>query len=325
MFRWLLFLLPLLLATPSLAQGTGATPGTWPDRPIRLIIPFGPGGVSDGIGRAGADWLSRKLGVPVIADNRPGGNGIVGMEAVARAAPDGYTLLGASASHLVVLPLMQKLSLDPHSAFTPISMTAGNSLFLVVSPGLGLKTLKDFVDYVRARPGQLDFASGGTAGLSHLGMEFLLHRLGLSMQHVPYRSGPHAVQDLLGGRVPVYLGNAIDVLPVLQNNAVTLLAMTGRARSPILPDVPTVAEQGYPGFELGTWNGLAGPAGLPAPIRDRIAAIMGEACQDEGFRSTILRLGADPLCSTPEAMRDSIATLTPVMREAIGLSGAKVE
>jgi tripartite-type tricarboxylate transporter receptor subunit TctC len=316
--RRLLSLLALLLL-PLAAQAQ-----SWPERPIRLIIPFGAGGISDSVGRIGAEWLSKQLGVPVVADNRPGGNGAIGMEAVLRSPADGYTLLAASASHLVVLPLMQRLTFDPQRDFTPISMTAGNPLVLAVATAMGPATLPAFRDFVAARPGQLQYASGGTGGLSHLGMEVLLQRLGLQMEHVPYRSGPLAMQDMMGGRIQVHLGNALDMTAARDAGTVRLIAVTGAARSAILPDVPTVAEQGWPGFEVSTWNGLAGPAALPAAIRDRIAAAMRQACGDDGVRRSLLRIGADPLCSTPEEMAASMQRLTPIMREAVALSGATV-
>ncbi|WP_439597589.1 tripartite tricarboxylate transporter substrate binding protein [Falsiroseomonas sp.] len=324
MLRRLILLAGLALAplAPALAQ-TGA-PTAWPDRPIRLILPFGPGGLSDGVARLGAEWLTKQLGQPVVVDNRPGGNGVIGMEAVARAAPDGHTLLGASASHLVVLPLMQRLSLDPQREFAPIAITAASPLVLVVSQSLGPTNLGEFIAHVRARPGQLDYASGGTGGLSHLGMAYLLQRLDLRMEHVPYRSGPLAMQDILGGRIHVYLGNAVEVLPALQGNAVRLLGVTGATRNAVLPDVPTIAEQGQPGFEVTTWNGLAAPAGVPEAVRERIATSLRAACQDADFRERLIRLGTDPVCSTPSEMAASIQRLTPVMRDAIRLSGATV-
>jgi tripartite-type tricarboxylate transporter receptor subunit TctC len=321
--RWLLvFVLPLLLALAPVRSHAQAPP--WPERPIRLIIPFGAGGVSDTIGRIGAEWLARHLGVPVVADNRPGGNGAIGMEAVLRSPADGYTLLGASASHLVVLPLMQRLTFDPRRDFTPISITAANPLVLIVTTNLGPTSLAELRALAAARPGQLQYASGGTGGLSHLGMAYLLQRMGIEMEHVPYRSGPAAMQDIMGGRIQVHLGNAIDMGAARQAGSIRMLAVTGAARSAGLPDVPTVAEQGYPGFEVTTWNGLAGPAGLPVPIRDRIAGIMRQACGDEAYRQSLLRIGAEPVCSTPQDMADSMQRLTPIMREAIALSGATV-
>ncbi len=307
----------VVLALPALAQ-------TWPDRPIRLIIPFAAGGVSDQIGRIGAEWLSRHLGQPVVADNRPGGNGAIGMEAVQRSPADGYTLLHASASHVVVLPLMQRLPFDPHTAFTPIAITAANPLVLLVSRDFGPTNLAEFRSYVAARPRQVHYASGGTGGLSHLGMEYLLKRLDLRMEHVPYRSGPLAMQDVMGGRIHVHMGNALDMMAAVQAGTVRLIAVTGAARSPLIPDVPTVAEQGFAGFEIGTWNGMMAPAGTPPAIVARLAGLMRQACADAGVRQALLRIGTDPVCSTPQEMAESIHRLTPVMREAITLSGATV-
>jgi tripartite-type tricarboxylate transporter receptor subunit TctC len=299
--------------------------GHWPERPIRLVIPFGAGGISDSIARLAAEWLSTQLGQPVVPDNRPGGNGAIGLDAVARSAPDGYTLLAASASHMVVLPLLQRLTVDPARDFTPISITAGNPLVLVTTAALGATNLTEFTTIVARQPGALDYASGGTGGLSHLGMSYLLHQLQLKMEHVPYRSGPAAVQDLIGGRVPAYLGNYIDVAGLLESNGLRVIAVTSPQRTTTLPMVPTVAEQGHPGFEMGTWNGIAAPAGLPVTIRDRLATAMAQACRDNSFQAAILRLGAEPVCNTPAAMAASMAQMTPVMREAITLSGAKVE
>jgi tripartite-type tricarboxylate transporter receptor subunit TctC len=155
-------------------------------------------------------------------------------------------------------------------------------------------------------------------------MEFFLKRLDLRMEHVPYRSGPLAMQDVMGGRIQVHMGNALDMIPAMQAGTVRLIAVTGATRSALIPDVPTVAEQGYPGFEIGTWNGMMAPAGTPAPIVARLAALMRQACADEGVRQALLRIGTDPVCSTPQEMAESIRRLTPVMREAITLSGATV-
>jgi tripartite-type tricarboxylate transporter receptor subunit TctC len=317
----LAILLPLLLLAP--IRGQAQTPA-WPDRPIRLIIPFAAGGVSDSIGRIGAEWLSRQLGVPVVADNRPGGNGAIGMEAVLRSPADGYTLLHASASHVVVLPLMQRLPFDPQTAFVPVSIVAANPLVLLVSRSLGPTNLAEFRALVAARPGQVQYASGGTGGLSHLGMEYLLRRLDLQMEHVPYRSGPLAMQDVMGGRIQVHMGNALDMMAAQQAGTIRMIAVTGAARSALIPDVPTVAEQGFAGFEIGTWNGVAAPSGTPPAVVARIAGIMRQACGDAGVREALLRIGTDPVCSTPEEMAASMRRLTPVMREAIALSGATV-
>jgi tripartite-type tricarboxylate transporter receptor subunit TctC len=170
----------------------------------------------------------------------------------------------------------------------------------------------------------VQYASGGTGGLSHLGMEYLLRRLDLRMEHVPYRSGPLAMQDVMGGRIQVHMGNALDMMAAQQAGTIRMIAVTGAARSALIPDVPTVAEQGFPGFELGTWNGMAAPAGTPPAVVARIAGIMRQACGDAGVREALLRIGTDPVCSTPEEMAASMRRLTPVMREAIALSGATV-
>ncbi|MFT8243694.1 Bug family tripartite tricarboxylate transporter substrate binding protein [Roseomonas sp. BN140053] len=304
---------------PALAQPA------WPDRPIRLIVPFPPGGVTDSVGRLSAEWLAARLGQPVVAENRSGGNGAVAADFVARSRPDGYTLLVASASQMVILPALTRVPYDPLRDFTPISVVASNPFVLGVSQRLGVRTLAEFVALVKQQPGQLNYASASNGSGSHLTMALFLQRAGLDMQHVPYRGGGPAVQDLLSGTVSAYFGNPSELMPQMQGDRIRVLASSGQRRSAELGDLPTAAEQGFDGFATETWNGIAGPAGLPPEIAARLARLLGEACGDEGFRRSLGRLGTEPVCNAPDAFAAQIRAEAPVWTEAVRVSGATLD
>ncbi len=316
-----LAVIALLAAAPAAAQEEAG----WPSRPIRVVVPFAPGGVTDTIGRLSAEWLRGRLGQPAIVENRTGANGIVAAEGVARSAPDGYTLLTASASQMVMLPALKKLSFDPVADFEPISIVASNPMVLAVSAKLGIATLAEFIELVRRQPGKLDYSTAGIGSSNHLAMALLLAKADARMQAVPYRGGAPAMQALLAGDVAAYFANPIDVIPHAGSNLVRILAVAGTERLPNLPGVPTVAEGGFPGFRAETWNGLMAPAGTPRPILWRLAKAMEQACADTEFRAILERAGTTPLCSTPEAFRQAIAADAPLWREAVRISGAQLE
>ncbi|WP_207540731.1 Bug family tripartite tricarboxylate transporter substrate binding protein [Sabulicella rubraurantiaca] len=300
-------------------------PGNWPDRPIRVVVPFAPGGMTDSVGRLSAEWLSRSLGQPAPVENRSGANGAIAAEAVARSAPDGYTLFTASASQMVMLPALTRLSFNPATDFAPVSIVASNPMVIAVSSALNVTTLEEFVALAKSRPGQLDYSSAGNGSSTHLAMALLMQRAGIDMQHVTYRGGAPAMQALLAGEVAAYFGNPSDMIPHLQGGRIRVLAVAGAERLASLPDVPTVAESGYPGFRAETWNGIAAPAGTPAPIVNRMAAALGNACADSQFRASLERLGTTPVCSTPEAFAEAMRRDAPLWQEAVRVSGAKLD
>lgn len=320
-------LAPVLAFLCGLAA-TGAAPAQeagWPSRPIRILVPFAPGGVTDTIGRLSAEWLRGRLGQPAIVENRPGANGVLAVEGVARSAPDGYTLLTASASQMVMLPAMKKLSFDANADFEPISIVGSNPMVLAISAKLGAKTLPEFLDLARAQAGKLDYGTAGIGSSTHLAMALLLARSGAQMQAVPYRGGAPAMQALLAGDVAAYFGNPSDMIPHLENGLIRIVAIAGPERLQSLPGVPTVAESGFPGFRAETWNGLMAPAGTPRPVLERLSGLMGEACRNAEFRSTLEKVGTTPICSTPDQFRSVLAADAVLWREAVKLSGTQLE
>ena len=316
--RTALSLAALALPGPASAQEN------WPDRPIRLVVPFAPGGVTDSIGRLAAEWMGARLGRPVVVENRSGGNGTIAAEFVAASRPDGYTLLVASASQMVVLPALTSVRYDPVRSFAPVSIVASNPFALTVPTQLGVSNLQEFIALARRDP-TLNYASAGNGSGSHLTMALFLRRAGIEMQHIPYRGGGPAVQDLLGGRVAAYFGNPAEAVPQLAGGRLRVIATSGHARIAELPDVPTVTEQGVGGVLTETWNGIAAPAGTPPAIVARLAEALRPACADATFRAALGRLGVDPVCNTPADLAARIEADLPVWREAVQISGATLD
>lgn len=307
-----------LLAGPALAQA-------WPDHPLRVVVPFAPGGVTDSIGRLASEWLSGKLGQPVVVENRTGANGMIAVEYVVRSRPDGYTLLTASASQMVMLPALAQLSVNPARDIAPISIVGSNPQVLAVSARLGVSNLQELLAYLRANPGTLNFSSGGNGSSNHLAMELLLNRTGTRATHVPYRGGAPAMQAVLAGDVGAYFGNPSDIIPHLGGPAIKVIGIAGPERMAQLPGVPTIAEQGLPGFQAQTWNGIAAPAGTPPELIERMGAILVSACQDAAFKAAVERLGAIPVCSTPAQMRAAMEADGPQWQELVRAAGLKLE
>ncbi len=311
-------LLGLALVAPAEAQN-------WPERPLRLLVPFAPGGVTDSIGRLGAEWLGARLGQNVVVENRTGGNGVIAVEAALRSPADGYTLLTASASQMVMLPALTRVSYDAARDFAPVSILGANPQVLAVSAKLGVTTLTEFLAKLRAAPEGLSYSSGGNGSSNHLAMALLLHRTGLRAVHVPYRGGAPAMQALLAGDVAAYFGNPSDIIPHAGGGAIRVLGVAGRARMAALPEVPTIAEAGVPGFVAETWNGIVAPAGTPAPVLEKLAGTLNTACGDAGFRAALERLGTVPVCASPAAMREAIAMDGTQWRELVQAAGLRLE
>ncbi|WP_431282186.1 Bug family tripartite tricarboxylate transporter substrate binding protein [Humitalea sp. 24SJ18S-53] len=318
MMRHLLWLL-LLLAPPAIAQPA------WPDRPMRLLVPFAPGGVTDSIARLSAEWLGPRLGQPVVVENRAGANGAIAAEAVARARPDGYTLMTASASQMVMLPALTRLPFDPSKDFSLVSIIASNPQVLAISASLGANNLTEFLAVLRARPGALNYGSAGAGSSNHLAMALLLSRSGTSAVHVPYRGGAPAMAAVLAGDIGAYFGNPSDIIPHVGGASIRVIGVAGPAGMPALPGVPTVAEQGFPGFRAETWNGIIAPTGTPDAIVARMASILGAACADVTFRSALERLGTVPLCSTPAEFRQTMDSDAPQWAELVRVADIRLE
>jgi tripartite-type tricarboxylate transporter receptor subunit TctC len=308
----------------SLALGASqACAETWPQRPVRLIVPFAAGGNTDGIARIAAQRLSEAIGEQFVVENKPGAGGAIAAELVAKATPDGYTLLIAALPVMAVVPAMSKVRYDSVKNFAPISNIATNAFVLAVNKDFPAKTLQEFIATVRARPGQLSYGSAGIGSLNHLSMALFLNRAGLDMTHVPYKGNAPALSDVVAGHIPAMFSNLSDALPQAAAGNVRLLAVSSESRAPLAREVPTVAESGFPGFSVLTWNGLMAPAETPKPIIDRIAAEIAAAVKDPAFSAKLQEFGVDPLGNSPDEYRDMLARDVATWAQAVEVAGAK--
>lgn len=312
------------LAALMLVASTAAAQ-TWPSKPIRIIVPFAPGGNTDGIARVSAEALARKLGTAVIVENRPGANGALAAEAVMRAPNDGYTLFMATAPQMAILPQLTKTNYDPVKDFEPISIIASNVFALAVGAGTTANSLGEFVASVKAQPGKLSYASAGNGSVSHLSMAMFTQRAQLDMVHVTYKGGAPALSDVIAGHVPAYFANVPEVLPQMSSGRIRVLAVSSKTRVPQLPNVPTVAEAGYPGFQSATWNGLAAPARTPKAVVDRIANELVALSKEPEFVRKLEALGVQVVCNTPTEFGAQLREDITLWGQAIKTSGAKLE
>jgi tripartite-type tricarboxylate transporter receptor subunit TctC len=269
-----------VVALPALLVAGVAHGEDYPSRPIRVIVPFSPGGAVDGPMRLIAQALGTRLGQPVVVENKPGAGATIGTDVVAKAAPDGYTLLLASQTNAISATLYSKLPFDPIADFTPITLIGREPGVVVVNPAVPAKTLQEFIAYVKEHPGKVDFASSGNGSGQHLFAALLASKTGMKMNHVPYRGSGQATTDLLAGVVSMAIPGTAGVVGHIRAGKLRALAVTGAARSPQLPDVPTVMESGVPGYEAYVWMGLLAPKGTPAAVVERlnrdVIAVLGE-------------------------------------------------
>lgn len=294
----------LTLACMLLALGFAATAADYPNRAIRVIVPFGSGGVTDAVARITARALEKSLGQPVVVENKPGADGAIAATLVKNAAPDGYTLFFAAAPQIAVLPYVQKVNYDPHKDFTPVSIFGTGPFILAISSAIPAKTIPEFVEYAKSR--KLNYGSGGTGSVSHLSGALFVARAGLDAVHIPFRGGAPAMTALLGGQVEMYFGNAADIIPFVESGKARIIGVAADKRMKQLPDVPTVSET-YPNFSLSAWNGFLVPAKTPRPIVDKLAKEVIAATKDPGVIDQLTKLGIEPNGTTPEETADQIA------------------
>ena len=307
-----------IVATFAAAPGANAQ-GAYPTKSIRIIAPVQPGGGVDLVARQVGERLSKALGQPVVIENQSGGGGIVGSLATARAAPDGYTLMVGYVGTHGTNPAVRKLPYDAVKDFTPIAMVGGTPNILVVPPSLPVKTLTEFIAYVKANPGKVSYGSAGQGTLTHLAMEQLKVAAGLDMAHVAYRGIGPAITDILGGQTQALFPGLAAGLPHIKAGKMRPLAVTGLRRHPLLPDVPTFEESGYKGFDGVQWYGIVGPANLPAPIVKRLNDEINALLASPDLRERLSGEALEPMPMTPgefgQYMRDDIVRWSKVAKE----------
>lgn len=273
----------------------------FPSKPVRLIVPFPPGGAVDYYARAVQNRLQETLGQPILIENRSGAGGMVGADLVVKAAPDGYTLLvGNIASLAMNVGLYSKMTYDPRKDLTPIIRTVAVNYVMTVHPSVPARSVKELIDHAKANPGKLSYGSAGSGSAPHLATELLKQRAGIDMLHVPFKGGGPMVADLLGGQIHIVIADQANLMPHVKAGKLRALAVGTLERSASYPDIPTIAESGFPGFEARAWQGIAGPANLPADIVTQLNAAFAKAMAFPEVHQRLLDGGLDPISGTPE-------------------------
>lgn len=319
MKRILAAVLVALAAPSALAQ-------SWPSRPIRLMVPFPPGGSTDIVARIVAQKMGERLGQPMVIENRGGAGGTLGTAQVAKAAPDGYSLTVATTSTHVVAPsVYARLDYDPVKDFTPVGLMAVTSYLLVIHPSVPAKNLQEFIALAKAKPGKFNYASAGVGSTTHLSMEMLKSVSGTFMLHIPYNGNGPAGAATVGGQVEALFGSLPALLGHAKGGRVRPIAVGTLKRSPSLPDVPTVAESGYPGFDASLWLALMGPAGLPQAVVDRLNRDLVAVVTAADTRSALDKAGAEPLTGTPAELAAMVRDGVPKYAKIVKTAGVKAE
>jgi len=307
-----------------LLTGCAAFAQVYPAKPVRFIVPFAPGGGNDVIGRLVSSSLSERLGQQVVVDNRGGAGGIIGSELTAKAAPDGYTLLLGHIGTLAInAGLYPKLSYDPIRDFAPVCLVATAQNILVVHPSLPARSVKELIALAKAKPGQLNFVSGGIGGAGHLAGELLNSMAGVQMVHIAYKGAGPALTDLVAGQVQLMITNMPAAMPHLKSGRLRALGVTGANRSPLMPDLPTISEAGLPGYELTNWFGVVAPAATPRAIVERLNEAIVSGLKTAEMRERLAAVGAEPVGSTPAAFAAHIKSETGKWSKVIATAGIK--
>jgi tripartite-type tricarboxylate transporter receptor subunit TctC len=319
-------LLVLLAALSAIVPPAAAQAPAYPTKPIRIVVPFPPGGATDILAREVAQKLNEAWGQQVIVDNRPGAGGNIGSELVAKAAPDGYTLeMGTVGTHAINASLYAKMPYDNVKDFVPIILVAGVPNVLEVNPSLPVNSVAELIAYAKANPGKLNFASSGNGTSIHLSGELFKAMAGVEMTHVPYKGSAPALQDLIAGQVQLMFDNLPPSLPQIKAGKLRALAVTSSVRAPALPDVPTVAEAGLPGFEASSWFGLLAPAGTSPAIVAKINAEVAKWLATPEAKENLAKQGANAAGGTPEDFAKHIAAETAKWAKVVKASGAKID
>ncbi len=302
-----------------------AQAGNWPDRPLRLIVPFPPGGSTDTVARAIAEKLRERLGQPVVVDNRGGAGGTIGSDIAAKSPPDGYTMLiGTSSTHAIAPGVFTALPYQPTTDFAPVTLIGAATVMLVTIPSVPADSVAELIALAKAKPELLTFASSGNGGVSHLIGEYFKSRAGIEMLHVPYKGDTPMIADLLGGQVSLAFGTAVAFLPHVQKGALKALAVTSAKPSPVAPGLPTVAESGLPDFEALQWFGILMPAGTPKPIVDRMNREIVSVLQTPEIKGRFETMGIEVAGGTPESFTTFMAEEAAKWQKIAKDAGVKV-
>ncbi|MGQ0523065.1 MAG: Bug family tripartite tricarboxylate transporter substrate binding protein [Betaproteobacteria bacterium] len=324
---WRVPVVLVLLASPlpvAYAAQTSAPAGDFPNKPIRFIVPFPPGGSNDVLSRYLGIKLTDRIGQQVVIDNRAGANGIIGTELASQAPNDGYTMLIVSTSY-VMNAAVRKLPYDVEKSFDPVSYIGQAPNCIVVNPNGGFSTLKDLVERAKAKPGTIHYAATGVGGFNHFGGELFKKVAKINMVMVPYKGGAPAMTDVIAGQVPVMFSSVTQVLPHVRNNRLKVLAVGADKRAAPLPDVPTVAESGFPGYDVSVWWGIVVPHGTPAPAQNRLRKELTAILQDPETKKRLVTDAAEPRIMTPAEMRKLIRNDVRKWTEVAKAAGIKVQ
>jgi len=298
----------------------------YPERAVKLVVPQAAGSATDNGARILAQELSQDLGQSVIIENRPGSAFVIGNDAVAKAPPDGYTLLFGSIGPFAIAPhMVAKLPYDIERDFQPIAQVTTGHLLLAVAPSLPIHSVAELIAYAKKHPGRLSNASSGTGSPGHVGGELFKHMSGTEIVHVPYKGGTAAITDLIAGRVDLMFESLASIAPHARQNAIRALGVSGPKRSPGFPELPTIAEAGVPGYEAPIWFGVAAPAGTPRPIVDRLNAAINRAVRSDFFKARYEQIGDEPAGGTPEEFAALIKRESAKWADVVKRSGAKLD
>jgi tripartite-type tricarboxylate transporter receptor subunit TctC len=320
--RWL----SLIILTAGALAALPVAAQTWPNRPLHMVVPFPPGGTTDIVARAVAAEIGKSLGQQVIVENRAGAGGNIGSDFVAKAAPDGYTIvMGTVGTHAINVSLYSKMPYDAVKDFAPITLVASVPNVLEVNPSLPVKSVQDLIAYAKANPGKLDFASSGNGTSIHLSGELFKAMIGINMLHIPYKGSAAAITDLIGGQANLMFDNLPSSIAYIKSGQLRALAVTTLTRSPALPDVPTISESGVPGYDASSWFGVLAPAGTPKEIVDRLHDEIVKALRTPRLKANLQSQGAEPVGNTPEQFADHIRAEIAKWAKVVKQSGAHVD
>jgi len=304
--------------------GSAAAQQAYPSKTIRITVPTAAGGSTSNIARVIAQKLTEAWGQQVIVENRPGGNSVIGTEYVARSAPDGYTLLVPSTTHVTLPLLIPGLSFDAIKDFAPVAALAQNKSILVVHPSVPARNLQEFIALAKARPGQLNYATAGTGSSNHLGVEAFCRMVGIKMQVIPYKGGSQALADVIGGLVELSFQTPVSVLPHIRSGKLRPIAITGETRLPALPQIPTFGETGLPGFDHKSWQGMFAPAGTPKAVIDKLAAEIARILAMSDVKEKLDAQGVEPYYLNPGQFAAMLKSETAKFAEIIRIANIKI-